>query len=171
MSESFVIRAETPADHAIIADVIETAFGQADEARLVDQLREDGDLALSLVYEEHGRICGHIALSLMSAHADGSDCSAWGLAPISVLPEYQRRGIGAALINDALAKAALSGIQMIFLFGDPVFYGKFGFSVDNAKGFASPYAGPYWQVNILDDGLQMPLIGKAQYARAFKVLG
>ena len=166
-----MIREDVPADHEAISQTIVAAFGQIDEAHLVRQLRDDGDLVLSLVNDDQGSITGHIALSAMSAMANGRKLRALGLAPVSVLPEFQRKGIGKALINAAIAYARQSGIQIIFLLGDPAYYGKFGFSVENAKGFASPYAGPYWQANILDESLQLPMTGAAEYARAFQALG
>ncbi|WP_129793757.1 GNAT family N-acetyltransferase [Sphingosinicella sp. CPCC 101087] len=132
------IRPERPGDEAAIASVIERAFGRPDEARLVERLRADGDSVVSLVAEAEGELAGHVLLSRMSA-----PFRALGLGPVSVAPERQRSGVGAALIGDALALARSGGWDAAFVLGDPAYYGRFGFRADLAACFASPYAGPY----------------------------
>ncbi|MGZ8347915.1 MAG: GNAT family N-acetyltransferase, partial [Allosphingosinicella sp.] len=95
-----ILRPEQPADRAAIAALVEHAFGQPDEARLITRLRADGDLILSLVADDEGTILGHVALSLMTA-----PFRALGLAPVAVAPGHQRQGIAAALIREALDRA------------------------------------------------------------------
>ena len=72
--------------------------------------------------------------------------SASGLAPVSVLPAHQKNGIGSALIKKGVEELKAKSIDACFLLGDPAYYGRFGFSVEAATPFASPYAGPYFQM-------------------------
>jgi putative acetyltransferase len=91
---------------------------------------------------------------------------ALGLAPLSVLPQWQRRGIGSALIEAALQRARAQECRAIFVLGDPDYYGRFGFRTDLAAGFSSPYAGPHFMV--LSLGGPLPLVsGRVEYAGAF----
>lgn len=155
------IRNETIADIVNIAAVIERAFGRADEARLVERLRNDGDAAISLVATSGDAVVGHVLLSPMSA-----PFRALGLAPLSVLPQWQQRGIGGALIEAAVQRARAQEYRAIFVLGDPDYYGRFGFRTDLAVGFSSPYAGPHFMV--LPLGGALPVVrGRVQYAAAF----
>lgn len=155
------IRNETIADIVNIAAVIERAFGRADEARLVERLRNDGDAAISLVATSGDAVVGHVLLSPMSA-----PFHALGLAPLSVLPQWQRRGIGSALIEAAVQRARARECRAIFVLGDPDYYGRFGFRTDLAVGFSSPYAGPHFMV--LPLGGALPVVrGRVEYAAAF----
>ncbi|MEZ5710419.1 MAG: N-acetyltransferase [Blastomonas sp.] len=164
-----------PRDRDAIAAIIRAAFEASDhghngEVELVGALESDGDLVISLVAVQDGSCCGHVALSRMTAEMDGAPCRALGLAPLSVLPGSRRRGIGAALMEAAIRAAREQGWQAIFLLGDPGYYGKFGFSAQKAKAFASPYAGPYFQLLALDNSLKIEGIGRADYAGAFAAL-
>ena len=126
------IRDEMYHDRDAISELLTQAFGGSDEARLVDMLRRDGHLALSLVAEAGGTVIGHVALSPIVA-----DIPALALAPVAVHPALQGRGIGSALIHAAMAACA---DHAIIVLGEPEYYGRFGFKpVD----LTSPYAGPY----------------------------
>lgn len=157
---TIAIRDARAADAAVIADLIERAFGQRDEARLVERLGSDGDVALSLVAVESEAIVGHVLLSRMAQPQNFL-----GLAPLSVLPSHQRLGIGGQLIHAAVARAREQGASGIFVLGDPSYYPRFGFRADAAKAFASPYAGPYFMLLPLAD--LPPHNGIAEYAPAF----
>ncbi|MDQ6733011.1 MAG: N-acetyltransferase [Nitrospirota bacterium] len=155
------IRDEQIRDVTYVAVVIERAFGQADEVRLVEQLRRDGDAAISLVATRGDTVVGHVLLSPMSA-----PFRALGLAPLSVLPAHQRQGIGAALTKAAVEQAREQGWSAIFVLGDPAYYGRFGFRSDLAADFSSPYAGSHFMVLPLEDALSATS-GKIDYAPAF----
>lgn len=159
------VRPERAGDDKAIDDVIVRAFGRHDEARLVAQLRRDGDAAISLVAVSGEAVIGHILLSPMSA-----PFRALGLAPLSVAPEHQRQGIGAALIDAAIVHARHGGWSAIFVLGDPVYYGRFGFRADLAAGFLSPYAGPHFMVLPLEGPLSIAS-GPVAYATAFDSFG
>ncbi|MBA2518180.1 MAG: N-acetyltransferase [Chloroflexia bacterium] len=157
-----IVRDETQADIAAIREVVDAAFPGPAEARLVDLLRADGGLTYSLVAVEAGRLVGHVAFSPMTA-----PFRALGLGPIAVTPDRQRTGIGRRLIEAGLARATRDGWQAVFLLGDPRFYERFGFSVERAAGYTTPYAGPHWMVVALG-GEPLPTpTGEVAYAPAF----
>ncbi len=157
---TFMIRAETPADRAAVRAVVTSAFGRRDEADLVERLRADADVIISLAAEAEGEIIGHVMLSPMRA-----PFRALGLAPVSVVPARQGSGVGAALIAEAIRLARDAGYAAIFVLGDPGYYGRFGFDVAAARGFASVYAGDHFAVLAFE-----PLTAKngaVDYAPAF----
>jgi putative acetyltransferase len=133
------IRDEAEADHATIGRLHRLAFGRDAEARLVDAMRRSGAVAVSLVAEAEGEVVGHVLLSRLV-----SPPGAVALAPLAVLPDRQRRGVGSALVRAALARAREGGWAAAFVLGDPAYYGRFGFSAEAARGYASPYAGEHF---------------------------
>jgi putative acetyltransferase len=124
------IRAETEADMQAIEAVTIAAFLNAPhtshtEQHIVSALRRTGKLFVSLVAEADGRVVGHVAVSPVSI-SDGT--KRWvGLGPLSVVPEYQRRGIGSRLALDALRLSRERGASGCVVLGDPQYYGRFGF--------------------------------------------
>lgn len=154
------IRAETPRDHKAVSRVVTQAFGRPQEARLVDELRAGGALVVSLVAEQNGEIRGHVALSRLVAPAN-----ALALAPVAVLPSFQKRGIGSALIRDALGRAQSLGAGMVFVLGEPDFYDRFGFTGTEAAPFTCDFAGPYFQALRLNR--EPVAAGPVIYAEAF----
>lgn len=162
-----LLRAEQPGDEKSIFAVNAAAFATDAEARLVDMLREDGDLYFSQAAEEDGAIIGHIALSPMDTTADDQPVKALGLGPVAVAPNRQHEGIGSQLVQAAIRWAQSQDWQLIILLGNPRYYSRFGFSAEDAKPFASPFAGPYFQALWLDETAQKPQSGRAEYAPAF----
>ena len=161
------IRPEAGDDEDAVRNVNIAAFPTAQEANLVKALHADGDCEISLVADDDGAIVGHVLLSRMTARGDGREYRALGLAPVAVLPERQRQGIGTALIMDAMLHAEAEGEEIVFLVGEPAYYQRFGFSADAAAPFASPYAGPYFMARTFAALLQK---GEAAYAPAFAKL-
>ena len=159
-----IIRGETDVDRAAIHRVHAAAFPSVAEADLVDQLRADGDLRLSMVAVERNEIVGHVAFSVMTA-----PFRALGLAPVAVSPERQGEGIGAALINAGLKQAAEAGWQGVFVLGDPPYYQRFGFDVALTAGFRCRYAGAHFMAKPLDAAFPA-LSGEVDYAPAFAIL-
>jgi putative acetyltransferase len=127
------IRAETSNDAQTIVAVTVAAFLNAPhtshtEQHIVNALRRAGQLAISLVAEIDGIVVGHIAVSPVSI-SDGA--AGWfGLGPISVLPQHQRRGIGSHLMREALRRLRNRGASGCVVLGDPEYYGGFGFQAD-----------------------------------------
>jgi putative acetyltransferase len=135
MTLTIVIRNETDADVATIAEVTVAAFKTLDisnhtEQFIVEALRAAKALTLSLVAEVDGRVVGHIAFSPITI-SDGTR-NWYGLGPVSVLPEYQRKGIGNALIREGLARLKDLSAQGCCLVGHPKYYRRFGF--ENVQG-------------------------------------
>jgi putative acetyltransferase len=133
-----MIRHAAAGDHAAIDDVLRAAFGRGDEAELVRRLRDDQDVLFELVAAENGQVVGHILLSRL--WADSAALYA-ALAPLSVAPERQRGGLGAALVNASLDAARDFGCHGVLVLGDPAYYGRFGFSAELAKGVQTPFSG------------------------------
>ncbi|MBC2778710.1 GNAT family N-acetyltransferase [Parasphingopyxis marina] len=158
---------EAAGDGAAIRAVHEAAFDTDMEAWLVEKLAADGDLRLSLVALREDHCIGNLILSAMKAQADGKPFNAIALGPIGVLPECQKSGVGSALMEAAIAWARDEGYAAIFLLGDPNYYGRFGFSVEKAQPFASPYMSEYWQLLPLSGDFVLPKSASAAYADAF----
>ena len=140
--------------------VVRAAFGQDEEADLVQALHAAGDAAIALVAEQDGAVVGHI---LFSSMREPERCL--GLAPASVTPEFQGQGIGAALIRAGIEQAKREGWRGIFVLGHADYYPRFDFSPDAARGFASPFAGPHFMFMPRTD--DAPREGRARYAAAF----
>jgi putative acetyltransferase len=125
------IRPEIPSDEIAIEQVTRRAFlshpySHQTEQFIIRALRENHALSVSLVAEDAGRIVGHIALSPVTI-SDGT--AGWyGLGPLSVEPEWQRRGIGRALMEKGLAELRKIEANGCVLVGDPAFYTRFGFA-------------------------------------------
>lgn len=127
------IRSETSADTHEIEAVTASAFLNAPhtshaEQHIINALRKAGKLTVSLVAEIDGALIGHVAISPVSI-SDGA--SGWfGLGPISVLPQHQRRGIGSKLMREALRILRERGASGCVVLGYPEYYGRFGFHAD-----------------------------------------
>jgi putative acetyltransferase len=161
------IREAVAADAATIRAVHEAAFDTDMEARLIERLEADGDMRLSLVALREARCVGSLILSAMRAEADGEAFRAIALGPIAVRPECQKTGVGSALMEAAIAWARDRNYAAILLLGDPNYYGRFGFSVEKAQPFASPYLSEYWQLLPLTGDFVLPKSASAAYADAF----
>jgi putative acetyltransferase len=159
------IRPEALNDAAAIRAIHLASFPAPAEADLVDQLRKDGDIAISLVSDAAGCVTGHVLFSRMAA-----PFPALGLGPVAVIPEWRGRGIAARLIEDGLARARREDWVAVFVLGDPAYYGRFGFEVALAAGFQSPYAGPHFMARALKAPLPVR-DGPVAYPPAFAALG
>ena len=129
MSLDLQIRPETADDRQAIEAVTIAAFAATDykprEHLIVNALRSSGQLTISLVAEVDHRVVGHAAASPVGI-SDGA--SGWfGLGPVSVVPDYQRRGIGSALVRQTLRALLGIGAAGCVVLGNPDYYGRFGF--------------------------------------------
>ena len=167
MIRGLVIRPAEPEDHRRIAELVEQAFGQPDEARLVDMLRADGDVVLELVALNEGVLVGHILFSRLTLESGEERCDAVALAPVAVLPTRQRSGIGAALIETAHQMLRKQGERLCIVLGDPAYYGRFGYTHARAAGFASDYQCEALQALAWGEA---PHEGRLVYAAAFEGL-
>lgn len=160
------IRRERPGDEAEIRRVTTEAFAghphsDGTEPDIVDALRRDGDLALSLVAESDGVAIGHAAFS--QAMLSTGEPGWFALGPVSVDPQSQRRGTGRALIEAGLAQLRERGACGIVVVGDPAYYARFGFLRDTPLGVSDPLSA-YFQV--LAFGGSIPC-ATVTFARAF----
>ncbi len=131
MKPEITIRSETDADIRTITEVTSAAFKTLEisnhtEQYIIEALRAAKALTVSLVAEVNGRMIGHIAFSPVTI-SDGTR-NWYGLGPVSVLPEYQRQGIGKALIRQGLSRLRDIHAQGCCLVGHPDYYRKFGFT-------------------------------------------
>lgn len=171
---SIAIRAATGGDVAAIDALLRASFPEPVEAMLVRRLCVDGDMVLTLVADDEatGELAGMVAFSQMNVDVAGKPIAAAALAPVAVAASHRRQGVAEALIQAGLAHLVDAGATLCFVLGDPDYYGRFGFSIDWASGFASPYAGEYFMALPLQGGA-MPCgeRGAATHAAAFAALG
>jgi putative acetyltransferase len=155
----------------LVRSVHEAAFGRPDEADLVDNLRSEGAVLLSLVAEEHQeaapQIAGHILFSRMAIETSTGPITAAALAPVAVLPDYQRRGIGEQLIRAGLDLLRVQGERIVIVLGHPDYYSRFGFSSEKARSLESPFPPEAFMALELSLGALEGVRGKVRYPAAF----
>jgi putative acetyltransferase len=168
------IRPETASDIEAIRAVTDAAFGGRTESRLIELIRASEHFVpeLSLVAEVDGEVVGHVMLSrvLLAGEADRTVLS---LAPISVHPDHQNRGIGGALIGAAAEAATALGEDIVVLEGHPGYYPRFGFerAVDLGIDKPSPLVpDDAFMVLFLDEAAR-GTTGKLEYPPAFAQAG
>jgi putative acetyltransferase len=138
------IRPERPDDHPAIYRVNQEAFAGEAEARLVNMLRLSSAFIsnLSLVAVEGSEIVGHILFTRLTVNDGDVRHAALALAPLAVLPNWQRRGIGSALVQHGLAEARKSGHKVVIVLGHPDYYPRFGFQPARPLGIYPPFEAP-----------------------------
>jgi putative acetyltransferase len=131
-----VIRPELCRDHDAIRRLVAAAFESEAEALLVDRIRASGEYVpeMALVAEADGEIVGHVMISHAVIRSAGGDRRIVMLSPLAVLPEYQGRGIGSALVRSSVGVADERGEPLVVLEGSPVYYGRLGFEHSLAYG-------------------------------------
>ena len=135
------IRSEIAEDIPAVRRVNELAFGRPDEAALVDALRAAARPYISLVAADEGRVVGHIFFSPVELEAEDS-AFILGLAPMAVLPEYQRQGVGSQLVREGLGECRRIGCEVVVVLGHPEYYPRFGFVPASRKGLRCEYPVP-----------------------------
>jgi putative acetyltransferase len=155
-----IVRPEATADQEAVHEVHRLAFASDVEPQLVDALRKAGEAVISLVAECEGDIVGHVLFSRLAA-----PMPALALAPVAVVPDRQRQGVGSLLIREGLRQAQQGGWVAVFVVGEPTYYARFGFDANQARGYACPYAGEYFMVRFIAE--PQPLTGDIVYPAAF----
>lgn len=137
-------RAEQRADYAGIDEVNRLAFGQEDEVGLVRRLRTaDGfDPALSLVAIRDGELVGHILFSPIHIEGEKGDVPALALAPMAVLPAWQRKGVGSLLVRTGLVASRQAGHRIVVVVGHAEYYPRFGFTPVGKRNLRLSFAAP-----------------------------
>jgi putative acetyltransferase len=162
------IRLETDADFDTIRQVNRLAFGREDESGIVDALREGRHIRISLVAQVGGEVVGHIALSNLPILTNTGTVSALSLAPLAVLPKYQKQGIGSALVREGLEACRNQGCRIVLVLGHPRYYPRFGFSAKLAEPLSSPYSGrDSWMALELLPGALQGVTGWVRYPLPF----
>lgn len=136
-----LIREERPSDIAAIHRINASAFDTEAEANLVDVLRAQNAIIVSLVAEENGQPVGHILFSPVTL-SPPSTLKLAGLAPMAVLPEYQNRGIGSALVRSGIEACRKRGFDGIVVLGHAHYYPRFGFVPASRFGLRTEYDVP-----------------------------
>ena len=131
--------------------MVEAAFGQPLEADIVDALRAGCKDRLSLVALDGTRLVGHILFTPATIETADGVVSGYGLAPMAVLPETQRSGVGSALVRAGLERLRASGCAFVIVIGHPEYYPRFGFVRASAHGVRCQWDG-------IPDGAVMLLV-------------
>ena len=159
-------------DAAAVGDLLRAAFGGDDEARLVERLREDGDVSCALAAWAGDEIVGCIVFSRLPIETGAGEIAGVALGPMAVRPDLQGRGIGSRLVRHGLEDCRDRGAKAAVVLGWPEYYPRFGFSSAMARGIASPYAahGEAYMAVELAPGALDAATGRARYAPAFNGL-
>lgn len=139
--DEVLIRAETVADWDAVRELNVSAFDSPTEAKLVDLLRDKAPSYISLVAELDRNVVGHILFTPVTLSGFESAHIA-GLAPMAVLPDFQRRGIGTALVRRGLEQCRQDGYGAVVVLGHPDYYPRFGFRPASEYGIKSEYDVP-----------------------------
>lgn len=139
-----VIRAETVDDYAKIREINNRAFNQDTEGELIENLRKKKEYIaeLSLVAEYKNQLIGHILFFPLSIIGKNKRFPTLALAPMSVLPEFQNKGIGGKLIKEGLKVAEQLGFTSVIVLGHPEYYPKFGFEKASTWNIKPPFDAP-----------------------------
>ena len=136
------VRHESTADAPGVRRVNEEAFGGPAEAILVETLRKRGAVALSLVAVEDAVVVGHILFTPAEIVSEGSTLPAAALAPMAVLPERQRQGIGSRLVERGIEMLRADGHRALVVLGHPEYYPRFGFAPASRFGVGCTFDVP-----------------------------
>ncbi len=138
------IRPERPEDRQAVFSVNQLAFGQENEARLVDALRQSPAFIpqLSLVALDGSDVVGHILFTRVTVGGGSQAHDSLALAPMAVLPPFQKQGIGSALVRRGLQEARGLGHRVVIVVGHPDYYPRFGFVPAQPLGILPPFEVP-----------------------------
>jgi putative acetyltransferase len=163
------IREERPDDAPAIREVHKRAFGQDQEGNIVDALRTNGAVSLSLVAAVNGRIVGHIMYSPITV---GGVITGAALGPMAVVPEYQRQGIGSKLVEAGNEKLQDDDCPFIIVLGHPNYYPRFGFRPASMYGIECEWAVPdnVFMLLVLDEAKMQGVSGLAKYRHEFSTI-
>lgn len=152
-----LIRPETAADYEGIRLVTTEAFERSDEADLIEALRQHDRVVLSLVALVDDCIVGHVLFFPLVIETEFGNIAALGLGPMSVLPRFQRQGVGSMLVTAGLAELRKGTNAGIIVLGHPEFYSRFGFAPASRFGITTRYDVPdevFMALELTSDGLR-----------------
>jgi putative acetyltransferase len=170
-STDIVVRTERLADQAAVGEIHRLAFRRPNEAKLVEALRRSPGYIpkLSLIADRDGRVVGHILFTRVQITDANRQTPTLSLAPMAVLPEYQRQGIGSALVRSGLEAARKLGHRHVVVLGHPEYYPRFSFVVASVKGLRCGYDVPdaAWMVHELVPGSLTGVSGMVRFPPEF----
>ncbi len=176
MTKQLTIRQETPDDFENVFNLNQIAFGQDNEAKLVDSLRRNLKVfvpELSIVATENNKIVGHILFTKINIKNDkGNLFESLGLAPIAVSPELQKKGIGGQLIRTGLETAKKLGFTSVIVLGHENYYPKFGFEPAEKWNIKVPFDVPttaFMAIELEQDALKNTT-GTVIYPKEFETV-
>ncbi|WP_195938979.1 GNAT family N-acetyltransferase [Romboutsia sp. 1001713B170131_170501_G6] len=170
------IRCELDKDYPIIKNVVKesfknTEFSDKDEHNLVDRLRNSNEYIreLALLAEINEEVVGYSLLTKINIKNENESRESLALAPISVLPKHQNKGVGKALINESIEKAKNLGYSSIVVLGHPSYYSKFGFINANEFYIKPPFevSNDVFKVLVLNKEKFKGTSGVVEYSSAF----
>ena len=162
-----MIRPERPGDEQAVYAVTEAAFGQKDEAELVNALRDAGALTISLLAWLGDRPVGHIAFSPVTV-SGSVNWQAIALGPVSIVPDQQNEGIGSRLVRLGLAHCLAADQDVVFLLGHTTYYPRFGFRPAPPLGLICKWSqGDPFMVAELREGALAGRTGMVNFHKAF----
>ena len=163
-----LIRPEKKCDWDAVHAVNVSAFESPSEANLVDALREQAQLVVSMVAEENGEVIGHIMFSPVSL-SGCPNLKIMGLAPMAVAPKHQQKGVGSALVKTGLEQCRQLGFDAVVVLGHPAYYPRFGFVPSSRFGIDSEYDVPeeaFMAIELKPESLN-GMTGRVKYHVAF----
>lgn len=163
------IREERPTDIVAVRAINLAAFPTEAEANLVDAIRGNGNATLSLVATDGDRVVGHILFSPVTVDSNPGGLMMVGLAPMAVLPELQRQGVGSSLVEAGLERCREMGVAAVVVLGHDEYYPRFGFEVASGHGIGCEYDVPerYFMVVGLKRGVLEGVSGVVRYLGEF----
>jgi putative acetyltransferase len=163
------VREERPEDIEAIRVINQDAFGQSQEGQIVDALRANAAVLLSMVAALDGCVIGHILYSPVFIDSGGKKVIGAGLGPMAVLPRYQRQGVGRKLIESGNNRLRQAGCPFIVVLGHPDYYPRFGFKPASAYGIRCEWDVPddVFMAIIMDHLKMEGVSGLAKYRREF----
>lgn len=171
MANEFEIRVEQPSDYSSIERVHEQAFSRKDEGVLVSKIRASESYIpeLSFVAVSDGEIVGHVLFSVVHIDAETKK-PVLALAPLAVLPEWQKRGVGGQLTRHGLKRSKELGWKAVIVLGQSTYYPRFGFEPAHKFGVECPFPlndpGAFMAIELEEDAL-VDSVGTVVYPEFF----
>ncbi|UCG80763.1 MAG: N-acetyltransferase [Desulfobacterales bacterium] len=169
MNKMICIRQERSKDIPVIREVNKRAFGQPQEADLVDKVRQNCHNMLSLVAMAENEVIGHILFSPATMESGGGTIQGMGLGPMAVLPDYQRQGVGAELIRTGITRLDSTGCPFVIVLGHAAYYPRFGFEPASRFGIRSEWDVPddAFMILVLNKSVMQGVSGLVRYRPEF----
>lgn len=165
-----VIREERQADYSTIRKINDLAFNQPNEGIIIEKIRQSGAETLSLVALIDGKLVGHIFFSPVIIENHPEIKNGMGLAPMSVLPEYQNQGIGSLLVREGIERLKIKSVPFIIVLGHELYYPKFGFQIASKYQIKCQWEDvpdEVFMILILNENLMKNIHGIAKYLDEF----